>query len=117
MAGRRARISRSRPSDASLNRDTRPRLRIDGRNSLNCVRQTERSPAQLVRKLDRRGRARREIARQIEPSIICDDVISRLTVRACLQSRVAAVADREGAGVTADHLEMWEQRERIRDES
>ena len=75
------------------------------------MHQNESLSAQLVRKLDRRGRAGREIAREIEPTIICDDVISRLAVRACLQSRFAGIADREGARIPGNDLEIWEKRQ------
>src|SRR5690242_17188059 len=93
MAGRFARTERSRPTDSSVNLDTGPRLRLDDGNALHGVLERDRRAAQLARNVDRRALAGREVARQLEPASVGDEVIPGLAVRFCFQRRVADVLD------------------------
>src|SRR5579872_5335533 len=83
IAGRFARTERRRPTDSSLNLDTGPRLRLDDGNALDRVHERDRLAAQLARNVDRRALAGREVARQLEPAAVGDEVISGLAVRLC----------------------------------
>src|SRR5438132_323871 len=111
IAGRLEKICSSRSSDWSLNRDTRPRFRFDHGNALHGVDQRHSRAAQLVRKLDRRRLARRQVARQVEPVAVGDELISRLAVRSSTKDGIADVANSQYVDYLAHYLEFGEKRE------
>src|SRR2546428_4719420 len=109
IAGRLEKICCSRSSDWSLNRDTRPRLRFDHGDALHGVHQRHSPAAQLLRKLDRRRLARRQVARQVEPATVGNEVISRLAIRSSAESDIADIANSQDVDYFPHYLEFGKQ--------
>src|SRR5205823_20311 len=118
MAGRSARMARSRSSARSSKRGGMPGLRLEHRNTFDGVVEPKRRAAAIWNG-DRGRFPRPKIARQFDPTIVDltlaveelgDHPIRRLSIHLGAQHEIAVVLDREAIPIAADDLEQRKER-------